>query len=304
MAPPAGTEPGYPPVAAAQEERRHTFSATGHLGPHGMAGTVERTYPDPTSAPPAYPSPPATGAAGGPGGGYRPPFAPYGPYGGGPTYPPPPVAPGPQPPRPPREHSPLGAATFSMIFVVIGLIAAIDLTGALPIGASAYFAGVLVTTALGLLVGAWFGRARWLIAIGLVAAIALGISTLAEASGVDRLRAGTVVWQPTTVGQLSDHYENNFGDATLDLRAVDMGTAKRDITVQVNFGRLVVLVPRDADVTAFTDVNAGDSTVFGQRWSGLHGSGREVTDLGPDGPGGGELGLYLHVNAGELEVRR
>jgi Cell wall-active antibiotics response 4TMS YvqF len=163
---------------------------------------------------------------------------------------------------------------------------------------------VLLTTALGLLVGAWLGRARWLIAIGLVAAIALGISTLAESSGVERFQGATVVWRPTTVAELTDRYENNFGDATLDLRGVDLGTATRDITAQVNFGRLVVFVPPDADVTAFTDVNAGDSTVFGQKWSGVQGSGREVTDLGPDGPGGGELRLFLHVNAGELEVRR
>ncbi|HEX2772724.1 MAG TPA: hypothetical protein VHN18_09880, partial [Micromonosporaceae bacterium] len=302
----AAAEPGYPPVAAPQEEPTHAFSSTGQLGPHPVPAAEERGYPGPTSAPPAYPAPHPVPPAPGPAGGYRPPFAPYGPYAGGPTYPPPPppVTPAPVPPRPPRERSPLGAATFSLIFVVIGLIAVLDLADVLPIAPSAYFAGVLVTTALGLLVGAWFGRARWLIAIGLVAAIALGISTVGESSGVERLQGATVVWRPTTVAELIDRYENNFGDATLDLRAVDLGTAQRDITAQVNFGRLVVLVPPSADVTAFTDVNAGDSTVFGQRWSGVQGSGREVTDLGPDGPGGGQLRLFLHVNAGELEVRR
>jgi hypothetical protein len=308
-APPAGpvvaAEPGYPPGAAAQEQPTHAFSSTRQLGPHHVPAAEERGYPgvlgEPPASPASYPVPPAPGPAGG----YRPPFAPYGPYAGGTTYPPPPpVAPAPVPPRPPRERSPLGAATVSMIFVVIGLIAFLDLADVLPIDSSAYFAAMLVTTALGLLVGAWLGRARWLIAIGLVAAIALGISTLAESSGVEGFQGDPVIWRPTTLAEVTDRYENSFGDATLDLRGVNLGTAQRDITAQVNFGRLVVLVPRDADVTAFTDVNAGDSTVFGQKWSGVQGSGREVTDLGPDGPGGGELRLFLHVNAGELEVGR
>jgi phage shock protein PspC (stress-responsive transcriptional regulator) len=304
---PTAADPGYPPVAtepaAGQEAPTHPFSATGALGPHTTPATGEPTYPDLAGMPPTYPAPsPAPGQAGG----YRAPFAPYGPYGGGPTYPPsaPPTGSSPRPPRPPRERSPLGAATFSLIFVVIGLIAVLDLADVLPVGPSAYFAGVLVTTALGLLVAAWFGRARWLIAIGLVAAIALGIATLAESSGVSRVQATTVVWQPTTLAELTDQYENSFGDATLDLRAVDLGAAEREVTARVNFGRLVVLVPPEADVTAFADVNAGDATVFGQKWSGVHGSGRELTDLGPDGRGGGELRLLLHVNAGQLEVRR
>jgi hypothetical protein len=299
---PAVSEPGYPPIA--QPEPTHAFATTAELGPHATPTLQQPSYPDLTIGPSAYPAAPPSS---GPSGGYRPPFAPYGPYAGGPTYPPPPpVAPPqpPQPPRPPRERSPLGAATFSLIFVVIGLIALLDLADVLPTGPSAYFAGVLVTTALGLLVGAWLGRARWLIALGVVAAIALGISTFAESSGVSSARATTVVWRPTTLAELTDRYENSFGDATLDLRALDLGTAEREVTVRLNFGRLVVFVPPEADVTAFTDVNAGDSTVFGQRWNGLHGSGREVTDLGPDGRGGGVLRLFLHVNAGQLEVRR
>jgi phage shock protein PspC (stress-responsive transcriptional regulator) len=296
---PAATGAAQPPHPAA-EAPTQAFAAPSGPAPQ-PAAAEQWGFPESASVAPAYPAPPGSP------GGYRPPFAPRGPYAGGPPYPPPPPVappPPPPPPRPPRERSPLGAATFSMIFVVLGLIAALDLADVVPIGPSAYFAGVLVTAALGLLVGAWVGRARWLIAIGLVAALALGISTLAESPGIERLEGGPVTWRPTTVAELNDRYENNFGDATLDLRAVDLGAERREITAQVNFGRLVVLVPQDADVTAIADVNAGDARVFGQQWSGMHGSGREVTDLGPDGRGGGELQLFLHVNAGELEVQR
>jgi Cell wall-active antibiotics response 4TMS YvqF len=302
LAPTPG-EPGGPAPAGSE----HPLFSAGQLGPHAVPsahGTGYPTAPLPVSGPAAYtgPVPPTAGPASG----YRPPFAPHGPYAPGGSYPhhPGPGAPVPRPPKPPRERSPLGAATFSMIFAVIGLVAALDLSGVVPIGPSAYFAGILVTTALGLLVGAWFGRARWLIAIGLAAALALGISTFAESADVQRLSGGPVLWRPTSVGELASGYENSFGDATLDLTAVDFTADAPPVTVRVNFGRLVVVVPQQVDVTAVTDVNAGDATVFGERWSGMQGAAREVTDFGPDGRGGGTLHLDLHVNAGELEVRR
>ena len=65
-----------------------------------------------------------------------------------------------------------------------------------------------------------------------------------------------------------------------------------------------MVVPPNVDVTTVADVNAGDATVFGNRSGGLDGRLRETTDLGGDGAGGGKLRLYVHVNAGNLEVTR
>ncbi|MFJ6198473.1 PspC domain-containing protein [Micromonospora sp. NPDC092111] len=263
-----------------------------------------------TGEPPAGPTvAPVTGASAAPaplppGGGYRPPFAPHGPYAG--SYPPPPVPPAPRvkPPKKPKERSALGAVTFSLIFLALGVVAILDLLGAFPIGAAGYFAAVVATIGLGLLVGTWFGRARWLIALGLVAAAALGVATVTES--YDRIRGvdGAVTWAPTSARELADRYENSFGDATLDLRAVDFAGHDTDVTVVVNFGAATVVVPPNVDVTAVTDVKAGESTVFGTRTAGLEGRARKITDLGPDGAGGGKLRLTIHVNAGNLEVTR
>ena len=63
-----------------------------------------------------------------------------------------------------------------MVFLVLGVVAALDLSDAVAIPPSGYFAAALVTIAFGLLVGTWFGRARWLIALGLVTAAALGVT--------------------------------------------------------------------------------------------------------------------------------
>ncbi|MGC4762268.1 PspC domain-containing protein [Micromonospora sp. DT46] len=295
VSPPTAELPAWPPAAPAPPARP-------------PAGTPTVGWPPaaPTSGWPA-----ATSGAPGPGHpvppprppGYRPPFAPHGPYAGQTVVPPAPRKP-PKPPKRPKERSPLGAVTFSLIFLALGVVAVVDLLDVYAIGASAYFAATLATIGLGLLVGTWFGRARWIIALGVVAAAALGVATVAES--YDRIRGvdGNVTWAPTDHRDLALRYENSFGDTVLDLRAVDFDKKNTEITVSVNFGECTVVVPPNVDVTTVADVNAGDAVVFGKHSGGLAGELRETTDLGPDGPGGGTLRLYIHVNAGNLEVTR
>ncbi|WP_341717570.1 PspC domain-containing protein [Micromonospora sp. FIMYZ51] len=236
---------------------------------------------------------------------YRPPFAPHGPYAGQTIQAPPPVSPRPpKPPKKPRERSALGAVTFSLIFVALGVVGILDLLDVFAVGASAYFAAALAVIGLGLLVGTWFGRARWLIALGLVTAAALGVATIAES--YDRVRGvdGAVTWAPTDHRDLAVRYEQSFASAVLDLRAVDFDKQDTEITVVINFGEAKVVVPPNVDVTAVTQISAGEARVFGQRTAGLDNPLAEIVDLGADGAGGGKLRLNLHVNAGQMEVTR
>lgn len=247
----------------------------------------------------------ATGPAATPG--YRPAFAPRGPYAAPLPYPPgaaPQSVRPPKPPKPPKEHSPLGAATLSLIFVAVGVVVILDLGNAVPVTPSTYFAVALVTVALGLFVGTWFGRARWLIALGLVASAALGLTTVVESYNRVQSLEESVIWDPANYGAMADRYETTFGNAVLDLSRVDFTNQDADVTAVVNFGRLRVILPATVDVTTSADVNAGDARVFGERWNGVGGRPRETVDLGTDGDGGGKLRLNLHVNAGDLEVVR
>ncbi|WP_433264258.1 PspC domain-containing protein [Micromonospora vinacea] len=317
-----GTDPGYA-TAAAPTVTIPAYDApppsatqpVSGVGPvSGQPVVTTATQPGwPSAAMPSagWPSAPVSSTPAAPAGyptapppsGYRPPFAPHGPYASPTPAPPPPPKP-PKPPKRPKERSPLGAVTFSLIFLVLGLVALLDLLDVFAISASAYFAAALATIALGLLVGTWFGRARWLIALGLVTAAALGTATVAES--YDRIRGvdGAVTWAPTDYRDLADRYENSFGDAVLDLRGIDFAKRDSQVTVAVNFGQATVVVPPNVDVTTVADVNAGDATIFGNRSGGLDGRLRESTDVGADGPGGGTLRLYIHVNAGNLEVTR
>ncbi|SBT51245.1 PspC domain-containing protein [Micromonospora narathiwatensis] len=310
----AGAAPAGEPTAAETAAGQPWPAAESTTVPGGTSGTWGHDTPTwpgtPTTGgtplgPPGSVPPPSPVGAPLPPGGYRPPFAPRGPYAGA-YHPPTPPAPArpPRAPKRPKERSALGAITFSLIFLALGAVAVLDLLGVFPVGAAGYFAAALATIGLGLLVGTWFGRARWLIALGLVAATALGIATVAES--YDRVRGidGRVTWAPPDYQALAVRYKNNFGDAVLDLRAVDFAEKDTEITVEINFGKLSVVVPPKVDVTTVADVNAGDATVFGKRSSGLNGPKWESTDLGPDGRGGGTLRLLIHMNAGDLEVTR
>jgi phage shock protein PspC (stress-responsive transcriptional regulator) len=321
-APPYPPPPGHhaQPAAYGPYMSTATFppppSAPPPVPPNPPVPPMQPPSPPPMSPPPPHrsgpPFPPAPprppGPPGPPPGGYRPPFAPHGPYAGPGPYPPSygaPPAPPPKPPKPPKERSPLGAATFSLIFVALGLVAALDLANLVTINPSTYFFGVLVTIALGLLIGSWFGRARWLIALGFVAAAALGISTIAESQVGQYDDSGRAqYWQPVSVKAMPDRYEHNFGNAVLDLSKVDFTDQDETITVQVSFGDLEVIVPADVDTTVRAEVNAGDADIFDNKTSGFQTSPGEITDLGADGEGGGKLIITLKVNAGSAEVHR
>ena len=192
--------------------------------------------------------------------------------------------------------------------MAIGVVAILDLTNLVKVQPSTYFAAILLVIALGLLVGTWFGRARWLIFLGLAMAAAIGISSIAEYQVAhDGPQGGRdVVWQPASLQALRSDYRLAFGDATLDLRDIDFTgqTEPAIVSVNLNVGELKVFLPPNVDVSARVDVDAGDARVFGESTGGFGQPALDVTDLGDDGAGGGNVRLLVHVNTGDVEVTR
>ncbi len=228
-----------------------------------------------------------------------PPFAPYGPFVPASAPPPPPPA-----PPPPRPRSRLGRLTFSVALIVLGLVALADLAG-MSVPAPTYLAVGLAVVGLGLVAGAWYGRARSLIAPGVVLTLALAIfGSISIASRA--VHGGTITWAPTSVSQMDSSYQHELGNGTLDLTGVDFSSTTSPVVVdvEVNLGNLEVIVPSNVDVTVTAKVNAGNADVFSDQWGGMDPASRTVTDLGPDGKGGGELHINANVDLGNLEVHR
>jgi hypothetical protein len=199
---------------------------------------------------------------------------------------------------PPRSR--LGGFVISLAVLGLGVLGVVDLAGATFAG-SAYLALPLAVVGLGLVAGAWYGRARWLIAIGAVLTVALGITSAAEElSTVTR----DVTWRPTSVEQMESSYTISAGDALLDLSDVNFEGQRRSVRVQVSVGNLTIIVPSSVDVRVTAEVDVGNANLFGAVWSGIGQDAHTLTDTGSDGPGGGELTIEATVDIGDVEVRR
>jgi phage shock protein PspC (stress-responsive transcriptional regulator) len=225
-----------------------------------------------------------------------------------PTLPPAPVPPTvsvpppvPAAPRAPRPRSRLGASTFFVVLLALGALAAVDaLGGDVPL--PAYPATVVAGAGLGLLIGTWYGRARGLIALGLLGALALPPTAFAEEFHGGFVH-GTRTIAPATAGELLPTYDFRGGEVRLDLSRLDLTGQEARSTVHLGAGELIVTVPATTDVTVHVKLNAGQYETFDAQDGGIDLS-RTVRDEGPDGPGGGMLDLTIRQGVGHVEIRR
>lgn len=304
-APTTPTAPPAPPPAAPAAPPGFADGAPAGPTPGPAPPAAAGPGADPASsslAPPAAaPDPPPVSAPTSPGlgidvaTGYRPPFAPHGPFAGlGPPAPPP-------PPRRTRERSSLPALIFFTSLVVFGVLGMLDLTGVLSIPAAGYLAAALAVIGAGLVTGAWLGRARPLIALGVVLALALpAVHALGSWDAPENV--GDLTWIPQDQAELADEYALSFGSGTLDLRQVDFAGREREITVRISFGEMEVRLPPDVAVEATVRSQLGGATVLGHSRDGV--SEGTVHDPGSGDPADGTLRLDLHVSFGDMDVHR
>ena len=212
-----------------------------------------------------------------------------------------------EPAAPPPEQvksksSWLGPLTLSAVVVALGILAINDATwAAVPV--SGYVATALAIVGAGLLIGTWFGRARGLIALGILLSLALPLSMVADGLNLDS--AGSVTVRPPSVEAVPEGVqEYGAGSVLYDLSELDL-TDTDSITLDVDqgVGELRIVVPPTADVTVNADVGLGAIEAFQTR-SGGPGASRTITDLGADGAGGGDITLNLDLGVGKVEVTR
>jgi len=185
--------------------------------------------------------------------------------------------------------------------VVIGALFALDAAHAIDISAQAVLAAALLTVGIALVIGTWIGRARALIAAGVVLTVALAVTAALDVP----LRGGIGVHNdtPLALTDLPATYHLGIGNQTVDLTQLKTGGKTVQIAASVGLGQLRVFVPGDAVVKVHGRVGAGDLRLLGTVTNGTH-LNRNVV-LGPQGPtvaGAGELDLDLRVGMGDVEV--
>jgi phage shock protein PspC (stress-responsive transcriptional regulator) len=206
-----------------------------------------------------------------------------------------------QPPAPRPDRGPkLFWFTLALLAVALGALGLYDVTvggvadATYPAMALAIIGGMLV-------VGAWFGRPGGLIALGIVSAIALLATSVAEPrySGDRR-----VVETPTIATQVEDRYFVPAGSLHLDMsniRDIERLDGK-EIDVEANAGEIIVTLPEGVDVNVDADVSvAGEVTVLEDTRGGTGVSIERTIDGGEDAP---EIDLNLDLLLGSIEVRQ
>lgn len=214
------------------------------------------------------------------------------------------------PPTPPwgrsrsRPRSTLFPLSFGVWLLTLGGAALMDRMGLVELTLFNAAALSLLVAGLGLLVGTWFGRARRLIPIGLLAGVVM--LGAAAAPTIDLPRAlegglGERRYTPVVVEDVQPEYQLLAGQMVLDLTDLEAGTDAVAIDASVVLGELQVLVGPDVTVEAVGTLSAGDYTVLGETNSGSDLQ-FDIVDRGVEGAG--RIRLDLETSLGEITVTR
>ena len=169
------------------------------------------------------------------------------------------------PPVPPavRPKSYLVAITLSALLILAGGAWLIDLSGIADVDVAIVFALALTVIGIALLASAWFGRARGLIALGIVLAFVVagfGVIDVPLRGGI-----GDPTYRPHRLAAVDGSYELAIGKMVVDLRDVDFSGHHRSVHASVGVGDLDVLVPEGVRVVVDGHAGAGSVSVFGRR---------------------------------------
>lgn len=169
------------------------------------------------------------------------------------------VAP-PRAPAPPRPRSPLAWYACGAVLLSIGLLALVSQVADVAVAPGQFFGAALAVLGIGLVIGAWWGRARILILLALLLvpfAVAASFMTAPLEGGIGAMR-----FTPANAAELRKEYRILGGTLILDLTDLSITAQPVHIAASVAAGQLVVIVPPDASVELRARMGAGQVTVF------------------------------------------
>jgi phage shock protein PspC (stress-responsive transcriptional regulator) len=191
--------------------------------------------------------------------------------------------------------------TLALLALALGALGLYDANGG-NVVPPAYPALALAVVGLMLVVGAFVGRPGGLVLLGLVSALALGVSSLAgavdDAGGGDAQR---LVATPTSAAAVKKDYFVPAGRVLLDLSDVSNPAAldSRSIDVGARAGELVVTLPKGVTVDVDAEISGPGQIDLPDRSTGGFGNRLQETV----GSGTTHLDLHAHLFAGHIDVR-
>jgi phage shock protein PspC (stress-responsive transcriptional regulator) len=161
---------------------------------------------------------------------------------------------------PPRPRSPLGWYVVAATLIAVGLLAIISQAAKVEVAPGQFFGAGLTVIGIGLVVGAWWGRARILILLALLLlpmAVTASFITAPLEGGIGDLR-----YAPMTGAELRPEYRLMGGRLVLDLTGLSLGPRSVEIAVSVAVGGVRVILPEGASVQMEARVGAGATYLF------------------------------------------
>jgi phage shock protein PspC (stress-responsive transcriptional regulator) len=202
--------------------------------------------------------------------------------------------------RQPRERSRLGVLTAGLAMIAVSLAVLLDGLGAITLEVGRFPAIALVVLGAGLLLGAWRGRARGAIVLGvLVLPVALVLSLI-------HLPFGAEIASRTLYPRHDDPFPTSqrllAGELHLNLTRADLVGSSHSLLIELGAGAVYLIVPRDVTVHLDADVGMGGLRVTGYTDRLGVDLSRDVTL--PGSPGGGQLTIRVDQGIGSLDVYR
>lgn len=200
----------------------------------------------------------------------------------------------------PERRPSLFLPGLGILLALAGLAALLGLVNLVDIRLDVALAvGVVLTGAL-IAVGAFFGRVSGLVVLGLVLAVALAGTAVADLGKGGPI--GERTYSPATTAELRDEYNVRIGSLEVDLRDLELPAGDTTVEANVGIGDLLVRVPAGVAVDVTADAGAGDLRLLGREESGWNPHARVV-----DGGGSGaraRLVIDAEIGLGEIRVRR
>ncbi|MBA2725205.1 MAG: PspC domain-containing protein [Actinobacteria bacterium] len=197
----------------------------------------------------------------------------------------------------PAPASYLGRYTFAGMLLVIGFTALLETTDVITFDRRLYPALALSVVGGGLAVGAFWGRSRALIVLGVLLVPVVILASLVDVPLTGG--AGERNFQPATATSVRDEYRLVAGEMVIDLTETEWGSEPVSFEATIGMGELSIIVPQGVEVDLDASVGAGEITFFDES--------REGFDVDLDSVGGSdsptaELIVDARVSLGVINV--
>ena len=196
-----------------------------------------------------------------------------------------------------RPRSSLGRWTLGLTLIGLGIMGVVDVvSGRVDLSIRHYLGAAFVGLGAGLVLGAWVGRARGLVFLGILLIPALVASPLGDVDFDDL----NVRLAPETLDDLPTTISFEAGQAIIDLRNLDLDGATTTLDAELGVGELVVIVPPDVAVDATAAARVGQAIALNSESAGL---GRPTATSATTGSNG-SLTILAEVGIGRAEISR